>query len=145
MICDFMNLEFLTSANSDLKRYRVDEGAVMREPLDQLKINYGLANHFTHTLPNAPLYVKLDVNKFIQVLLNRVSNALKITSDAGHVSVAVEPGPGSVRIHVHEYGVGIPLDLQAVLFEPFTKARRPGLRGEPSTGLGLVLGKTIVE
>ena len=145
MIRDFINLEFLTSANSDLKRDRVDVGAVLREPLDQLKSNSGLAHHFTFTLPTTPLYANLDVNKFTQVLLNLVSNALKFTPDAGHVSVAVEPGPGSVRIHVRDDGVGIPLDLQPVLFEPFTKARRPGLRGEPSTGLGLVLCKTIVE
>jgi two-component system sensor histidine kinase VicK len=30
------------------------------------------------------------------------------------------------------------------LFERFTPARRPGLRGEPTTGLGLMLCKTIV-
>ena len=145
MIRDFINLEFLTSANSDLKRDRVDVGAVLREPLDQLQSNSRLAHHFTYTLPTAPLYANLDVNKFTQVLLNLVSNALKFTPDAGHVSVAVEPGPGSVRIQVRDDGVGIPLDLQPLLFEPFTKARRPGLRGEPSTGLGLVLCKTIVD
>ncbi|MDQ2771284.1 MAG: ATP-binding protein [Bacteroidota bacterium] len=145
MIRDFINLEFLTSANSDLKRDRVDVGAVLREPLDQLQSNSGLAHHFTYSLPAAPLYANLDVNKFTQVLLNLVSNALKFTPDAGHVSVAVEPGPGSVRILVRDDGVGIPLELQALLFEPFTKARRPGLRGEPSTGLGLVLCKTIVD
>ena len=42
-------------------------------------------------------------------------------------------------------GIGIPLAMQPYLFERFTKARRPGLRGEVTTGLGLVLCKTIVE
>ncbi|GAA4012049.1 hypothetical protein GCM10022408_25800 [Hymenobacter fastidiosus] len=144
MIRDFINIEFLTSANTDLKRDRVDVGAVLREPLDQLQSN-SVGHHFAYTLPAAPLYANLDVNKFTQVLLNLVSNALKFTPDDGHVSVAVEPGPGSVRIYVRDDGVGIPLNLQPVLFEPFTKARRMGLRGEPSTGLGLVLCKTIVE
>lgn len=144
MIRDFINIEFLTSANSDLKRDRVDVGAVLREPLDQLQSS-SVAHHFAYTLPDTPLYANLDVNKFTQVLLNLVSNALKFTPDDGHVSVAVEAGPGCVRIHVRDNGVGIPQDLQPGLFEPFTKARRMGLRGEPSTGLGLVLCKTIVE
>ena len=144
MIRDFINIEFLTSANSDLKRDRVDVGAVLREPLDQLTAK-SVAHHFAYSLPAAPLYANLDVNKFTQVVLNLVSNSLKFTPDEGHVSVVIEPGPGSVRIHVRDDGVGIPLGLQPVLFEPFTKARRPGLRGEPTTGLGLVLCKTIVE
>ena len=70
---------------------------------------------------------------------------MKFTPDEGHVSVDIEPGPGSLRIYVRDNGVGIPLALQPLLFEPFTKARRTGLRGEPTIGLGLVLCKTIVE
>lgn len=145
MIRDFINLEFLTSANSDLKRDRVDVGAVLIEPLDQLKTNLTLNHHFAYTLPSEPVYANLDVNKFNQVLLNLVSNALKFTPENGHITIDIEPGPGSVLIHVRDDGVGIPVALQPYLFEPFTKARRTGLRGEPTTGLGLVLCKTIVE
>ena len=145
MIRDFINLEFLTSANSDLKRDRVDVGAVLSEPLDQLKTNVTLNHQFTYTLPPEPVFANLDVNKFAQVLLNLVSNAIKFTPENGCVAVNIEAAPGSVRIHVRDNGVGIPLALQPYLFEPFTKARRPGLRGEPTTGLGLVLCKTIVE
>jgi two-component system sensor histidine kinase VicK len=35
--------------------------------------------------------------------------------------------------------------LQADLFEKFTRARRPGIRGEESVGLGMSIIKTIVE
>ncbi len=41
--------------------------------------------------------------------------------------------------------MGIPQPLQAGLFEKFTKACRPGLKGEKSTGLGMSIIKTIVE
>ena len=74
MIRDFINLEFMTSANSDLKRDRVDVGAVLREPLGQLKSSPGLVHHFAYTLPTMSLYANLDVNKFTQVLRNLVSN-----------------------------------------------------------------------
>jgi two-component system sensor histidine kinase VicK len=50
-----------------------------------------------------------------------------------------------VQLVVADEGIGIPARLQPVLFERFTPARRPGLRGEPTTGLGLSLCKTIVE
>jgi two-component system sensor histidine kinase VicK len=137
MIRDLINLEFLTSANTDLKVDRMDLGAVLRVPLDQLQIGQRVLGHeFTYELPAESIYANVDVNKFTQVLINLVSNALKFTPDAGHVAV---------RIHVSDDGVGIPLALQPYLFERFTKARRPGLRGEATTGLGLALCKTIVE
>ncbi len=146
MIRDLINIEFLTSANSDLKVNRVDIGAILRVPLDQLQTGQRLlGHHFTYTLPDEPIYVNLDVNKFTQVLINLVGNAFKFTPDAGHVAVHIAPGPGSVLVQVVDDGVGIPLVVQPFLFERFTKARRPGLRGEATTGLGLALCKTIVE
>ena len=146
MIRDLINIEFLTSANTDLKVNRVDIGAILRVPLDQLQTGQRLlGHHFTYTLPDEPIYVNLDVNKFTQVLINLVGNAFKFTPDAGYVAVHIAPGPGSVLIQVVDDGVGIPLAMQPYLFERFTKARRPGLRGEATTGLGLALCKTIVE
>jgi len=146
LIRDLVEVEFLASANTDLKRDRVEVGAVLREPLDQLQQGQELLGyHFTYSLPTEPVYAYLDVNKFTQVLTNLISNAFKFTPNGGQVSVAVEPCPGCVHIHVQDSGIGIPADLQPRLFERFTPARRPGLRGEPPHGLGLMLCKTIVE
>ena len=146
MIRELINLEFLVSAGSDLKRDRVDVGAVLRVPLDQLQSGQRLLGHnFAYTLPDEPVYANLDVNKFTQVLINLVGNALKFTPAEGHVAVHIEAGADCVRIHVVDDGIGIPLAMQPYLFEHSTKARRPGLQGEVTTGLGLALCKTIVE
>ncbi|NVO86221.1 PAS domain-containing sensor histidine kinase [Hymenobacter terrestris] len=146
MIRELINLEFLTSANTDLKVNRVDLGAVLREPLDQLQRGERFLGHeFSYSLPAEPVYANVDVNKFTQVLINLVSNALKFTPDTGQVAVRIVAGPTVIRIEVADTGVGIAPDMQPYLFERFTKARRPGLRGEPTTGLGLALCKTIVE
>lgn len=146
MIRDLVAVEFLASVNTDLKRTRVEVGAVLGEALDQLQQGQALlGQRFTYSLPTEPVYANLDVNKFTQVLTNLVSNAFKFTPDEGQVRVIVEAAPGCVRLHVRDSGVGIPAALLPVLFERFTSARRPGLRGEPTNGLGLMLCKTIVE
>ncbi|MGI4866307.1 MAG: ATP-binding protein [Janthinobacterium lividum] len=146
MIRDLIELEFLASANSDLRRTRVEVGYVLRDPLEQLQQGQALlGQRFTYALPTEPVYASLDVNKFTQVLSNLVSNAFKFTPEGGRVHVVVEPSPRSVHIRVEDSGIGIPAEVLPRLFERFTPARRPGLRGEPSTGLGLVLCKTIVE
>ncbi|WP_426062282.1 ATP-binding protein [Hymenobacter sp. B1770] len=41
--------------------------------------------------------------------------------------------------------IGIPLDMLPHVFDRFTRARREGLRGEHTTGLGLAICKTVVE
>ena len=146
MIRELINLEFLTSANTDLKVDRVDVGAVLGVPLEQLQAGQRLLGHaFTYTLPAEPVYANIDVNKFTQVLINLVSNAFKFTPSTGRVAVHIKSGPGVVRIDVMDDGIGIPLAMQPYLFERFTKARRPGLQGEVTTGLGLALCKIIVE
>lgn len=109
MIRELIEVEFLSSANTDLKRSRVDVAAVLRGPLDQLQHGQELlGQRFTYSLPTQPVYALLDVNKFTQVVSNLVSNALKFTPDGGQVHVEVEPGPGCVRLHVQDSGVGIP-------------------------------------
>jgi two-component system sensor histidine kinase VicK len=146
MIRDLVTIEFLSSANTDLKRDRVEVGAVLREPLEQLQRGQAVLGYrFDYTLPEEPVYAHLDVNKFTQVITNLVSNAFKFTPDGGRVEVEVAACPGCVRVHVRDTGIGIPEALHPVLFERFTTARRPGLRGEPTTGLGLALCKTITE
>jgi two-component system sensor histidine kinase VicK len=146
MIRDLVAIEFLASANTDLKRERVEVGAALAPPLQELQRQQDLLGHrFEYALPTEPVYAQLDVNKMTQVLTNLVSNAIKFTPDGGHIRVTFDPCPECVRIHVVDNGVGIPEALQPYLFERFTKARRPGLRGEETTGLGLVLCKTIVE
>lgn len=146
MIRDLINLEFLTSANSALKRDRVNLTDVLREPLEQFKHGQHLTrHHFTYSLPARPVYVNLDVNKFAQVLINLVNNAIKFTPDAGTITVRVAPGPDNVRVQVQDTGVGIPRAMQPYVFDRFTRARREGLRGEHTTGLGLAICKTVVE
>ena len=146
MIRDLINIEFAAAVATNLKIDRVDLGLIMRGPLEQLNIGYELlGHHFAYTLPAEAVYVNLDVSKFTQVVINLVSNAMKFTRDEGHVTVTVTGLPDRARVVVADDGVGIPAAMLPHVFERFTRARRPGLRGEETIGLGLSLCKTIVE
>ena len=146
MIRDLINIEFASAVTTNLKIDRVDFGLIMRGPLEQLRIGYELlGHHFTYVLPKEAVYVNMDVSKFTQVIINLVSNAMKFTHDEGHVTVTVTGLPGRARVEVADDGVGIPAALLPHVFERFTRARRLGLRGEETIGLGLSLCKTIVE
>ena len=146
MVRDLINIEFAAAVTTMLKIDRVDLGLIMRGPLEQLHLNYELlGHHFTYALPAEAVYVNMDVSKFTQVVINLVSNAIKFTHDEGHVTVTVTGLPGRARVEVADDGVGIPAAMLPHVFERFTRARRLGLRGEETIGLGLSLCKTIVE
>ncbi|OWP61647.1 hypothetical protein CDA63_18315 [Hymenobacter amundsenii] len=146
MIRDLIRLEFTAAVATNLKIDRVDVGEILRGPLEQLHIGYELlGHHFAYELPEVAVYANLDVSKFTQVVINLVSNAMKFTRDEGHVRVAVVGLFDRVRVEISDDGIGIPAPMLPYLFERFTRARRLGLRGEETVGLGLSLCKTIVE
>lgn len=146
LIHDFVDTEFLESANIELNLERTDlvlwAGTLVGE---YQRSEATLHLNFTLEAPAEPVYVHIDVDKFHQVMNNLISNAVKFTPAGGQVTLRVEPLPDRVRMCVADTGIGIPEPLQPHLFEKFTKARRPGLRGEKTTGLGMSVIQTIVE
>ena len=91
------------------------------------------------------IYADVDEDKFLQVINNLIGNSMKFTPDGGTISINIEEKEQSVLIAVADTGVGIPERFHATLFDKFSEARRTGLKGEPSTGLGMSIIKTIVE
>jgi two-component system sensor histidine kinase VicK len=92
-----------------------------------------------------PANVKINHEKFQRVIDNLVGNALKFSRAGAKVEVILTKSDHHVFIEVKDQGIGIPADKLPIIFEAFTKAGRPGLNGEQSTGLGLSIVKQIVE
>jgi two-component system sensor histidine kinase VicK len=146
LIRDFVAAEFLESSNVDLKKQRVDIVEKVRSVIDNYQQGEGLIPKvFQFSASRKKIFLYADDMKFMQVINNLISNAIKFTPDGGMIATRVEDQAAAVLITVQDNGVGIPQHLQAGLFEKFTKARRPGLKGEKSTGLGMSIIKTIVE
>lgn len=70
---------------------------------------------------------------------------MKFTPDNGSIEVRVGRNDDRVRIEVKDTGIGIPEQFHETLFDKFSKARRSGIKGETSVGLGMSIIKTIVE
>ncbi|OGX84204.1 hypothetical protein BEN47_16610 [Hymenobacter lapidarius] len=146
LIREFVDSEFAESASVQLKRARVDLTANLRQVMDTYQRSEHLvAKHFSFSSTPEAVYIELDNNKFLQVINNLLSNAIKFTREGGHISLAVAQHPQHVLVTVADDGVGIPEQFQPVLFDRFTRARRPGLRGEKTTGLGMSIIQTLVQ
>ncbi|MFB2117829.1 ATP-binding protein [Parapedobacter sp. 2B3] len=92
------------------------------------------------------LTVKVDRLKLKRAINNMLSNSIKFSHPGGTITLSTRAAPGNrVFLVVRDTGIGIPDTMRDRIFDKFTKARRPGTSGEPTTGLGLYLTKTIIE
>ncbi|WP_157494184.1 PAS domain-containing sensor histidine kinase [Fulvivirga imtechensis] len=146
LIREFVKHEFIQSKNSILIKERENIVDTMREIMEQYN---GSAREvhkkFKFTTSQKSIFLEMDAYKINQVVNNLISNAIKFTRDEGQISVALEERKDTVLLSVADDGIGIPAKYHKSLFERFTEARRPGLKGEPSVGLGMSIIKTIVE
>lgn len=96
--------------------------------------------------PEVPWSVLADPTKTHQILLNLVGNALKFT-EQGQVSLRawVEGPLNLVHITVRDTGIGIPVEAQGQLFQPFVQADGSTTRRYGGTGLGLHISRRLAE
>jgi signal transduction histidine kinase len=92
-----------------------------------------------------PAWVQLNHEKFQRVIDNLIGNALKFSGEGSTIEIDISKKDFQIIIEVKDQGIGIPKEKLPVIFDAFTKAGRPGLKGEQSTGLGLSIVKQIVE
>jgi len=102
--------------------------------------------HYDAHLPDQ---INGDSVRIGQVLLNLISNAIKFTG-SGSVTLhlkAVEETEGYYKTHfaVVDTGIGIPVEKQAKIFEPFTQADGSTGRKYGGTGLGLNIAQKIIS
>ncbi|ALI97894.1 PAS domain-containing sensor histidine kinase [Rufibacter tibetensis] len=147
LIQEFMKKEFLESSQTEVITRRVNLVEKFREVMVEYKRAEGKTLHVQvdFTANKEEIYAQVDDIKFMQAIGNLISNSLKFTPDGGNITVSLEEEENQILIKVADTGIGIPKQYHETLFEEFTKARRPGLKGEPSVGLGMSIIKTIVE
>jgi signal transduction histidine kinase/ActR/RegA family two-component response regulator len=90
-------------------------------------------------------FVMADRTRMKQVLVNLLSNAIKYNAHNGAVSVfCTALTTDRVRMCVHDTGAGLTQAQIDQLFQPFNRLGRE-VSGEPGTGIGLVMTKSLVE
>jgi DNA-binding response OmpR family regulator len=91
------------------------------------------------------IYVNVDPDRLVQVIVNLLSNAAKFSHNGGVVTIKVQIIDDMVRVAVIDHGDGIPEEFQARIFQKFAQADSSDARAKGGTGLGLNISKAIIE
>ncbi|WP_316832666.1 tetratricopeptide repeat-containing sensor histidine kinase [Pedobacter aquatilis] len=139
---------------SDLLNYNTLSGELKKEDVDMRELIEYCVSMLRDKAESKAQEIKLELipstilatrEKLWRVISNLISNAIKFSSRDSEILIKMESVDGYVRILVADQGIGIPEDLQAKVFDVFTKARRKGTDGETPVGLGLFISKQIIE
>lgn len=115
---------------------------ILKSQIDDKKINYVL------NMPEVNPKIVSDKLKITQIIINLVSNAIKYNHINGNIDVSlkyhyIESYKIKTQIVVSDDGIGMSDDFVKMLFTPFAQEHRQ--QTIPSTGLGLVITKGLVE
>ena len=83
-------------------------------------------------------------DRFKEVAINLMENAIKYNRKGGRVTVTVEPVGNQAYFVVADTGIGIPEESQSRVFERFYRVDKGRSRVAGGTGLGLAIVKHIV-
>ena len=92
------------------------------------------------------IFATADAERFQQILLNLITNAVKFTPKGGNITVTCDDDTDAVRVRVSDTGVGIrSLDIDRV-FEPFVQIdRHLTTATQQGVGLGLSISRELAR
>lgn len=92
---------------------------------------------------DVPVYLIMDKQKLIQIIINLLSNAINYTSTGGNITVTVKNNGNKLQVSVTDNGIGISEQDQCKLFNSFSQIHNSLTK--TGTGLGLAISKRLVE
>ncbi|MEO8334971.1 MAG: PAS domain S-box protein [bacterium] len=148
VINQILDVAKVEAGHMEIDREKVAVDTLVKETLAMLESTAeakGLV--LRRDIPTRVSSMVTDRAKLRQILINLVGNAIKFTSK-GEVLVRVvtDSHSGTPReIVVRDTGIGIPVDRQAKIFDPFEQGDSSTRRKFGGTGLGLSIVKTFAQ
>ncbi|MCW5774197.1 MAG: HAMP domain-containing histidine kinase [Rhodospirillaceae bacterium] len=147
LINDILDVAKIEVGGQALNEAVIDLGGTLKQCAQLVEVQareagIGFSVEVSPRLPG----LRADPTRFRQIVLNLVSNAVKFTPAGGKVwlTAGLDQG-GDVLIQVRDTGIGMKVEDVPKALMPFVQLGRDAPRGDPGTGLGLPLVKTLVE
>lgn len=147
IISDIINI-----ATIEAGQVKINNSKVAINPIIEILYQQHLANaNFKHLkfgyskgLPDEEAIVETDETKFLEILSNLISNAIKFT-EMGSVSYGYTRQKETLTFFVTDTGIGINTEHYEHIFDRFWRVDNKLTKSSRGAGLGLSISKTYVE
>ena len=138
MVDDLLDVSRITRGKINLRTETIDVATVVTNAVETSRPLIEARRHeLTVSLPPQPIRARGDPTRLAQVIANLLNNAAKYTEEGGRIWLGVEREAGEVVVRIRDTGVGVPSDMLARIFEPFTQVERSLDRSQGGLGIGL--------
>ncbi len=119
-----------------------DIAEVINEVVSQIQV--GVSTHKVIVENDFHAIIKSDRHRLEQVIGNFLSNAIKYSPEADKVLVTSSLVDGNVRVTVKDFGIGIPTEMQDLVFDRFYRVHSSSQKF-PGLGIGLYISAEIIK
>lgn len=138
LVDDLLDISRISQGKIALDKRRMNLCEAVEHAIDGVHLAAADRDHSLEvTLPEAPVWVRGDRDRLIQVAANLLNNAVRYTEAGGRVEVELQCSDDVARLRVADNGRGIEASAIEHIFDLFTQER--------SGGKGLGLGLTLVH
>ena len=146
LVDDLLEVSRITRGKIELRRDRVELGAVIRSALETSKPLIDAAGHeLTVEIPTEPVWLDADPVRLSQVFANLLNNAAKYTEPGGKVWLNAKRQGDQAVVSVCDTGIGIPPEKLPKVFNLFAQVDTGTGRAQGGLGIGLALARRLVE
>jgi PAS domain S-box-containing protein len=146
LVDDLLDVSRIARGKITLKMEPVELGTIARQSAEGVQ---GAAQakdlRLELRLPQAPIHLRGDPVRLVQVLVNTLDNAAKYSPNGAVVELTAEVQGKEAVIQVRDQGRGIPPALLPRVFDLFQQGERPPDRPDSGLGIGLTLVRRLVE
>jgi signal transduction histidine kinase len=146
MTNDLLNVSRIQSGKLILKLELLKVSDILTEQVDVARALTDKHEFAVNIEPDLP-EVKVDHDKFGQVVANLLNNAVKYSPNGGCISLKARFNvpQNCIVVNVTDEGIGISADDTKSLFTTFNRIQRPETQGIRGSGLGLFIAKEWIE
>jgi signal transduction histidine kinase len=146
LVDDLLDVARIAQGKVTLRLERVELSKLVAQALETVS---GLLEERQQSLqlevPPDGLAIDADPMRFVQVLVNLLTNAAKYSNPGGHIVVRAEASKGRAVLKVRDSGIGIDADMLPHLFDKFVQAPQSLDRSRGGLGLGLSIARSLVQ
>ncbi len=140
---DFLSLEKLEAGKTSAVIQEFDIVKFSEDLIEEMQMITKQNQVIVYQHTGISSCVHLDPALLKNSIINLISNAIKYSGENTFIEFITELSNSELTMTVKDNGIGIPLEEQKNLFEPFFRAHNTG--NIPGTGLGLNIVKRYVE